>query len=267
MSIEVLIFTLDGALADTDALHLLAFNTAFARLGLDLRWTPEVYQRLLAVSSRSQLPSCYQEQVEALWSEDLLNSIEVERINAFNQLLKERGLAFRPGVSRVLRQAEQEGYRIAVITSQAPSSVSLALESLLGSNWPAKICAVVAGDGTRFSEVTSDMFQRLLRALELPTNTAVALAATTLGVRAAAAAGIWTVALPTFWSADQDFDAAHMILPHMGDESQPLLNVVGIKELNAGVLTVPAITRIRQQVSSSGNRQLSVPLRSSVRKV
>ncbi|RQZ15004.1 hypothetical protein DIE14_33875 [Burkholderia sp. Bp9017] len=266
MSTEVLIFSLDGALADTDSLHLLAFNTAFSRVGLSLRWTPEVYQRLLSVSSRPQLPACYQEQVEADWSDDLLGSIEAERVEAFNRLLKERGLAFRPGVARVLQQAEQGGYRIAVVSCQTPSSVSMALESLLGSNWTSTICAVASGDGTRFSEVTSGMYQRLLHTLELPANTAVALAATTIGVQAASAVGIWTVALPSFWTESQDFSAAQMLLPHLGDEARPLLNVVGIKELNAGVLTVRAITRIRQRIASSGHRQLTVPLRSSVRR-
>ncbi len=264
MSTEVLIFSLDGAMADTDALHLLAFNTAFSRVGLDLRWPPAEYRRLLAVGSRPQLPTCYCEQIEADWSEELLDNIEIERVEAFTRLLKERGVAFRPGVSRVLRDAEQDGYRIAVITCQAPSSVSVALESLLGCNWPSSISAVAAGDGTRFSEVTSEMYLRLLHTIELPASTAVALGATTIGVRAAASVGIWTVALPTFWSEEQDFSAAQMVLPHLGDESRPLLNVVGIKELNAGVLTVPAITRIRQRVSPRGGSQLTVPLRSSV---
>lgn len=265
MSTEVLIFSLDGAMADTDALHLLAFNTAFARLGLNLRWLPADYRRLLAIGSRPQLPNFFQEQIEANWPMDLLDDIEVERVEAFNRLLRERGVAFRPGVSRVLRDAEEGGYRVAVISSEAPSSVSIALESILGRNWPTSVSAVAAGDGTRFSEVTSEMYLRLLHALELPASTAVALCATTHSVQAAAAVGIWTAALPTFWSEAQDFSAARMLLPHLGDESRPLLNVLGIKELNAGLLTVPAITRIRTWTTPRGYSQLTVPLRSSVR--
>lgn len=245
MSTELLIFSLDGAMADTDELHLSAFNMAFARVGIDLTWSTVDYQRLLTTGSRPQLPACYREQVGAFWSDSQLDDIESERVQAFNQLVKSRGVALQPGVSGALNDAEKNGYRIAVITCHAPSSASMILESLLGDNWPTLISAVAAGDGTRLTEVSSEMYRRLLRTIELPANTAIAFCATAIGVRAADSAGIRTIALPTRWTIEQDFsDAQLTILPDMED-SLPLLNMVGINNLELR-------TKCRTQQFSAG---------------
>lgn len=198
------------------------------------------------------------------WSDELLDQIEIERVAAFDRLVNERGMAFRPGVARILREAETDGCRVAVITCQAPSSLSVSLETLLGESWPRHISAVASGDGTRLSEVTSEMYMQLLHNLYLSARTAVALEATSQGVRAATSLGIWTVAVPTFWSEGQDFSDAGLMLPHLGEVSSPLMNVVGIKELNAGIITVPAITRLRKWVALRSKAMLTVPLRSSV---
>lgn len=41
---------MDGALADVERdVHRLAFNAAFATHGIDIRWEPEEYGRLLTI--------------------------------------------------------------------------------------------------------------------------------------------------------------------------------------------------------------------------
>src|SRR5690606_20194389 len=45
MTLEALIFDVDGTLADTEAAHMAAFNEAFSQEGLDWRWDRPLYTR------------------------------------------------------------------------------------------------------------------------------------------------------------------------------------------------------------------------------
>jgi hypothetical protein len=51
---------------------------------------------------------------------------------------------------------------------------------------------------------------------------AVAFEDSSNGLRAAVAAGLWTVVTPTFWTEGSDFSAAGLVLPRLGDPSRPL---------------------------------------------
>ena len=44
MSIEALIFDVDGTMADTEEAHRIAFNLAFERLGLGWSWSRDEYR-------------------------------------------------------------------------------------------------------------------------------------------------------------------------------------------------------------------------------
>ena len=50
MTLQALIFDVDGTLADTEAAHLAAFNQAFAEEGLDWHWDITLYTELLEIS-------------------------------------------------------------------------------------------------------------------------------------------------------------------------------------------------------------------------
>ena len=50
MSIQALIFDVDGTLADTEELHRQAFNAAFADAGLRWDWSRARYRELLRVT-------------------------------------------------------------------------------------------------------------------------------------------------------------------------------------------------------------------------
>ena len=47
--LKALIFDVDGTLADTESVHLQAFNHAFADQGLDWHWDEAMYTQLLEI--------------------------------------------------------------------------------------------------------------------------------------------------------------------------------------------------------------------------
>jgi beta-phosphoglucomutase-like phosphatase (HAD superfamily) len=60
--LKVLIFDVDGTLADTEHAHLNAFNQAFAEDGLDWVWDEALYTQLLHISGGK-------ERIWAYWQE------------------------------------------------------------------------------------------------------------------------------------------------------------------------------------------------------
>lgn len=50
MSLEALLWDVDGTLAETEEAHRRAFNTVFRAAGLDWDWDPDLYRELLAVA-------------------------------------------------------------------------------------------------------------------------------------------------------------------------------------------------------------------------
>ena len=57
MSIQAIVFDVDGTLADTEDGHRIAFNKAFQLSGLDWHWDVPLYHRLLAATGgQERLP-------------------------------------------------------------------------------------------------------------------------------------------------------------------------------------------------------------------
>ena len=65
MSIEALIFDVDGTLADTEEAHRMAFNTAFERYRLGWKWSRDAYRELLKTTGGKERIAAYIGQQDA----------------------------------------------------------------------------------------------------------------------------------------------------------------------------------------------------------
>ena len=57
--LKALIFDVDGTLADTEAVHLEAFNHAFVQEGVGWHWDTALYTRLLEISGGKERMAHY----------------------------------------------------------------------------------------------------------------------------------------------------------------------------------------------------------------
>ena len=62
--LNALIFDVDGTLADTESVHLEAFNHAFQQEGLDWHWSTEQYTQLLDISGGKERMLAYWRSVD-----------------------------------------------------------------------------------------------------------------------------------------------------------------------------------------------------------
>ena len=250
MSIQALIFDVDGTLADTEELHRQAFNAAFADAGLRWDWQRALYRELLRVTGGKERIAHF---IDTLGLDALDRRAALARVPALHAaktrhyaaLVAGGALRLRPGVARLLREARAAGLHLAIASTTSPANVEALLLATLGPEGPALFDVIASGDLVAHKKPAPDVFELALRALGLDADEAVAFEDSAPGLRAARAAGLWTVVTPTPWTEDEDLSLAHLLLPHLGDPDAPLPGEPGARLPDAPWLTLTALEQLR----------------------
>ena len=146
---KALIFDCDGVLVDTERDgHRVAFNRAFADLGIDAEWDVELYGKLLKIAGGKERLRAYVETVG--WPagrdpDELIPKLHKQKTAIFTELIASGRLPLRSGVARLVDEAAAAGVRLAVCTTSAAESVAGVLD-LLGPERKARFEHVLAGD-------------------------------------------------------------------------------------------------------------------------
>jgi len=227
MNMEALIFDVDGTLADTEELHRQAFNQAFEQLQLDWRWSPAEYRALLKITGGKEriTADLQQRPFSAAQQRSLLArvpEIHAEKTRLYTAMVQAGGLTLRPGVARLLDEARQAGLRLAIASTTTAANIDALLHATLGADGLDLFDVIACGDQVRHKKPAPDIYELALDTLGVPADRAVALEDSSNGLRAAVAAGLWTLVTPTYWSEGDDFSAAGLVLPHLGDADHPL---------------------------------------------
>jgi HAD superfamily hydrolase (TIGR01509 family) len=227
VSIEALIFDVDGTLADTEECHRQAFNQAFDEAELGWHWSPVDYKHLLKTTGGKErmaahlhtlaLPEDEQRRVQAM-----IPALHAAKTRIYTALVHAGRVPLRPGVARLLAEAREAGLRLGIATTTSAENVDALLAATLGEAGTALFEVIACGDQVPRKKPAPDIFKLALDTLGLPPERAVALEDSGNGLRAARAAGLWTVVTPSFWTADDDLSDAQLVLPHLGDPVWPL---------------------------------------------
>ena len=225
--IEALIFDVDGTLADTEEAHRQAFNDAFRAHGLGFSWGRELYRDLLQVTGGKERLAAFFYRARLTASERVLLSDLIPRLHAtktsFYRERMERGrVPLRPGVRRLMTEARAAGVRLAVASTTSPENVTALLEGTLGYGALDEFSVIATGDAVPRKKPAPDIYLLALSRLGIAARRAVAFEDSAIGVAAAKAAGLLTVATPSDWTQGQDLAAADLILPSLGDPAAPL---------------------------------------------
>jgi HAD superfamily hydrolase (TIGR01509 family) len=221
-ALEALIFDVDGTLADTEEAHRQAFNDAFRAHGLEDRWSVELYAELLAVTGGKERLRHYFES-SALPERDRLLLLErVPHIHStktrlYGELVEGGGVRVRPGISRLLDEARRSGIRLAVASTTSPENVERLIVAGLGTRALGWFDVIATGDAVARKKPAPDIYRLALVDLDVTPERAIAFEDSAIGVQAAKAALLFTVATPTAWTLAQDFGAADLTLPSLRD--------------------------------------------------
>jgi len=227
MRLKVLIFDVDGTLADTEEAHRRAFNDAFVACGTGWHWDRARYRALLRVTGGRERMA-HDLDALALGEDEkarvlaMLPRIHAEKTRCYARRVAAGDVALRPGIARLLSEARARGVRLALATTTSPANVTALIEATLGASTMAWFSSVVCGDAVAQKKPAPDAYLRALAELGVPAQDCVAFEDSANGVRAARAAGLCTIATPTPWSEGEDFSGTALVIPHLGDIDRPL---------------------------------------------
>jgi HAD superfamily hydrolase (TIGR01509 family) len=223
LTFDALIFDVDGTLADTEELHRQAFNEAFFACGINWRWGPALYAELLQITGGKERIASYLSQQRLPAAERgrllrLIPQIHATKTRLYRELVALGHLLPRDGVRRLMMEARSAGLKLAIASTTSPENVESLLTSSFGS--------VVAK-----KKPAPDIYNLALERLGVAPHRAIAFEDSAVGLRAAKAAGLFTVATPSLWTIGQDFRSADVVLTSLADPERPLY---AIDELRVG---------------------------------
>ncbi len=251
---RALIFDVDGTMADTEAAHCEAFNAAFSEVGLDWYWDDVLYTRLLSVAGGKERIRHYWRCVEP---EEAAGGMIAETIDAihaiktryYTERVRGGGLPLRPGVKRLIEEASAAGVALAIATTTTPANLDALLCPALGIDWRKRFSAGCDASAAPLKKPAPDVYHAVLHELGLPAVECVAFEDSENGLRAARAAGIPTLITPTAYTAQQQFDGALRVLPHLGDPGRPVSH--GIPGAEQGWIDLALLRRLRESQRSA----------------
>jgi HAD superfamily hydrolase (TIGR01509 family) len=230
MALQALIFDMDGTLIDTEELHRQAFNAAFIELGLYWDWGPHAYVDLLNVSGGVGRLQHYigTLRVEADERARLLAQVPAihrTKTAIYRDLVAAGRLPLRPGMIGLLAEARAASLRLGIAATSSSENVTALLLATLGAGTQSWFEAIVSADMVPNPKPAPDLYQRVLGALHLSASDCVVLEDSANGVRAAKAANLVTVAVPSRWTVEQDLSGADLVVPALDALGAPLAEI------------------------------------------
>jgi len=258
--LKALIFDVDGTLAETERDgHRLAFNQAFAEVGLEWNWSVEVYGKLTEIGGGKERIVYYIENVdhfqqlenlhnlptpEPLKTGESLQSLKSQlqhiaqdqgfetlkewiaavhhrKSSYYAQILAQGLIRPRPGVLRLLEEAKTLGIPLAIATTSAlPNALSL-LKTTIAPDSPEWFTVIAAGDMVPQKKPAPDIYQYVLAQLQLSPEECLVFEDSQVGLEAAKRAGLTTIVTVNDYTEGQDFSTADLVINHLGEPDLP----------------------------------------------
>lgn len=217
--LQALIFDVDGTLAETESVHLTAFNQAFAELGLGWVWTDEMYVDLLDVSGGKERILRYWQQIDpALDAQAVkgqIDQIHARKTRIYESLVNSGQVSLRPGVLALIHEAQQAGLKLAIATTTTPVNIAALLRGPLGEHWRDQFAAVGDAATAPLKKPHPQVYLQVLDTLGLPAAQCLVIEDSSNGLRAATAAGLRTLITTNRYTLHHDFSGALRVVPDL----------------------------------------------------
>ncbi len=230
--LQALIFDVDGTLADTERDgHRVAFNKAFIESGLDWHWSVEQYGQLLAITGGKERIHAYiKASLPHFKTNDLQGLIaELHEVKTtfYRQLLSTGKIPMRPGVKRLLLEAREKNYRLAIATTTTLENVYALFAHALDLHAPDWFEVIAAGDIVEAKKPAADIYLYAMEKLELTADACLAFEDSRNGLLSAVQSGLRTVVTINGYTYDHDFTGALAVIDHFGEPGKSFKLITG----------------------------------------
>ncbi len=220
MSLQAVIFDVDGTLSDTERdAHRVAFNEAFREAGLPFSWDVPTYGDYLRVTGGKERLRQFLDdhpRYPQLGKADIAR-IHSRKTELYVEMVCSGCLPLRPGVLRLLDEMAAAGVRAAIATTTTPDNVSALLRTTLGPDAEERFACIGAGDIVTHKKPAPDIYVHVLEQLGLNPADCVAIEDSENGLRSALGAGLPVLVTRTDYTEGQDFRGALRVLSSLGE--------------------------------------------------
>ena len=231
-----LVFDCDGVLADTERYgHLPAFNATFDELGLPAHWDEDEYaERLKIGGGKERMASLFRDPdfVSAVGVPDdereraaLLLSWHKIKTNHFKTLIAAGQVPPRPGVARIILQALDAGWTVAVASTSAEESVRAVLANAVGAEVADRV-PVFAGDVVPAKKPDPAIYLLAITELGLDPADTLVVEDSRNGLLAATGAGLPCLVTVNGYTREESFDEAVLVVSELADPGRPPIEVL-----------------------------------------
>jgi len=225
MSLEALIFDVDGTLAETErAGHRMAFNDAFAEFDLDWNWNDIVYGDLLTIGGGRERLTAWVDKEYLGRPEDreaLIEKLYTRKVEQYKRRVREGHVDLRPGVARLIAEARAEGLLMAVATNSSIDSLSALTRKHFGGLPNEIFDVVITGEQLRQKKPDPHAYELAIEALGVSAENCIAFEDSSVGLQAARAVGIRTLVTVSTYTKAEDFSGAASVLSDLGEPENP----------------------------------------------
>jgi HAD superfamily hydrolase (TIGR01509 family) len=230
--LNALIFDVDGTLADTESVHLEAFNHAFRQEGLDWHWSTEQYTQLLDISGGKERMLHHwrtvdpdMKEVDAGALTDTINRLHEIKTAYYENAVNSGAVTLRPGVLALMNEARGQGLQLAIATTTSPVNIAALMRSAIGLDWRSHFLAVGDASNAPVKKPNPQVYMKVLADMGMRAADCVAFEDSSNGLRAARAAGLDTVITPNGFTVHHDFTGALRVVPDLSE-----VNVARLRE-------------------------------------
>jgi HAD superfamily hydrolase (TIGR01509 family) len=225
--VSALIFDCDGVLADTERDgHRVAFNQTFREFNLPIEWSADGYGAKLQIAGGKErmaseltpefarahgLPEDPEGQAAQL------ASWHRRKTEIYTELVAAGAVPTRPGIRRIITEAQDAGWTLAVASTSAEPSVRAILEQAVGPDRAGRFDLVLAGDIVAHKKPAPDIYLLALDRLGMPAAEVLVIEDSRNGLRAASGAGLRCVMTVNGYTEDEDDSEAILVVTSLGD--------------------------------------------------
>jgi HAD superfamily hydrolase (TIGR01509 family) len=227
MGVNALVFDCDGVLADTERDgHRVAFNQMFREFGIPIEWSEDTYAEKIKIGGGK-------ERMAAELTPDFVRSnglptdpdgqaAEVARwhrrkTEIYTAMVAGGRLPPRPGIRRVIMEAQDAGWALAVASTSAEPSVRAILEHAVGPERASRFDVLLAGDVVPKKKPAPDIYLLALERLAAQPAEVLVVEDSRNGLLAATGAGLRCVMTVNGYTEHEDASEAVLVVSSLGD--------------------------------------------------
>ncbi|MGI9538115.1 MAG: HAD-IA family hydrolase [Desulfocapsaceae bacterium] len=241
---EALFFDMDGVIIDTEKDgHRVAFNAAFEEFGFPVHWDVNYYGRLLEVSGgKERMKRHFQtkgfgKDVDETAIDELIAELHKRKTQIFIDLIESGSLQLRPGIHRLMKEANDHDVPICICTTANQKSA----EAVASHSLPdIRFSHILAGDIVAKKKPAPDIYLLALEKTGKDPSRCIVVEDSRNGMLAGDSAGIGVVVTTSIYTSEEKFDEAKLVVTCLGDKKGEQGTLVSDTALNGyeGVLTL-----------------------------